>query len=56
MLDAFHGVGTRRALARLAGLGMVRRVTHMPSEGAHWELTEAGQRRARAAAERAEGG
>jgi manganese/zinc/iron transport system permease protein len=56
MLDAFHGVGTRRALARLAGLGMVRRVAHMPSEGAHWELTEAGQRRARAAAERAEGG
>lgn len=54
MLDAYHGVGTRRVLARLAGLGMVRRVVHMPNEGAHWELTEAGQRRARADLSRAE--
>ena len=46
MLDTYHGVGTRRALARLARLGMVRRVAHMPDEGPHWALTEAGHRRA----------
>lgn len=54
MLDAYHGVGTRRVLVRLAGLGLVRRVTHLPSEGAHWELTEAGRRRAHADAVRTE--
>jgi manganese/zinc/iron transport system permease protein len=47
MLDAFHGTGTRRALARLERRGWVRRVDHMPDEGPHWELTETGRREAR---------
>jgi manganese/zinc/iron transport system permease protein len=46
MIDAYHGLGTRRALARLRERGLVRTVGHMPAEGPHWELTEAGRARA----------
>ncbi len=46
-LDTFHGLDTRAALERLERRGYVQRVTHMPDEGPHWELTEAGRREAR---------
>ncbi|MEO1089449.1 MAG: metal ABC transporter permease [Pseudomonadota bacterium] len=41
-VDVFHGLDTRAALARLERRGLVRPVHHMPDEGQHWELTEAG--------------
>jgi manganese/zinc/iron transport system permease protein len=47
MIDAYHGLATRRTLARLEERGMVRPVGHMPTEGRHWELTEKGRERAR---------
>lgn len=47
MLDAYHGLATRSVLARLAERGLVRPVSHMPSEGPHWELTDKGRDRAR---------
>lgn len=46
MLDSFFGLGTRRALRRLEKRGLVEPVRHMPSEGPHWTLTEAGRREA----------
>ena len=42
MIDAYHGLGTRRTLKRLERRGLITPVTHMPSEGHHWELTPAG--------------
>ena len=42
MLDAYHGLRTRRTLRRLERRGLITQVRHMPSEGRHWELTEAG--------------
>ncbi|MBZ8134272.1 metal ABC transporter permease [Afifella sp. IM 167] len=47
MLDAYHGLGTGAVLSRLEGRGLVRRTTHMPQEGPHWELTEEGRAQAR---------
>ncbi|WP_026380771.1 metal ABC transporter permease [Afifella pfennigii] len=47
MLDAYHGLGTGKVLHRLQGRGLVRRTTHMPQEGIHWELTEDGRHEAR---------
>jgi manganese/zinc/iron transport system permease protein len=46
-LDAFHGLDTRPALERLERRGLVERVDHMPDEGPHWELTDAGHSEAR---------
>jgi len=43
MLDAYHGLGTRGVLERLEGRGHVACATHMPGEGRHWRLTEAGR-------------
>jgi manganese/zinc/iron transport system permease protein len=43
MLDAYHGLGTRGVLERLEARGHVARATHMPGEGRHWRLTEAGR-------------
>ena len=42
MVDAFHGMTTRTALAQLSKRGFVRPVQHMPGEGRHWVLTDAG--------------
>jgi manganese/zinc/iron transport system permease protein len=42
MLDAYHGGGTLRALRLLEERGLVARMLHMPDEGPHWRLTEAG--------------
>lgn len=47
MIDTYHGLGTRRALARLLERGLVRQTAHMPTEGVHWELTPAGFEQAR---------
>ncbi len=46
MLNTYFGLGTSRALKRLEGSGLVRSMKHMPGEGEHWQLTEAGQRAA----------
>jgi len=42
MLDAYHRLGTRAVLERLAARGLVAAATHMPGEGGHWVLTVAG--------------
>ncbi len=47
MIDAYHGLRTRRSLKRLERRGLITQVRHMPSEGWHWELTEAGISEAR---------
>jgi len=47
MIDAYHGLRTRRSLKRLERRGLVIQVTHMPDEGRHWELTETGITEAR---------
>lgn len=41
-VDAYHGLHTRRTLARLERQGLVHRIRHMPTEGPHWELSPAG--------------
>ncbi|HSK40584.1 MAG TPA: metal ABC transporter permease [Arenibaculum sp.] len=46
MIDAYHGLATRRTLFRLHERGLVRPVRHMPSEGLHWALTDKGRERA----------
>ena len=46
-LNTFHGLETADALERLERRGYVQRVRHMPDEGPHWELTDAGRREAR---------
>jgi manganese/zinc/iron transport system permease protein len=43
MVNAYYGVGTEATLQRLEERGLVERVRHMPEEGAHWELTDAGR-------------
>jgi len=47
MIDAYHGLGTRRTLKRLERRGLVVSVRHMPNEGRHWELTSNGIEEAR---------
>ena len=47
MLDSFYGVRTRWILRRLEQRGLVAPVAHMPQEGPHWALTEAGRDEAR---------
>jgi manganese/zinc/iron transport system permease protein len=42
MVDCYHGVGTREALAKLQGRGLVMPVPHAPETTTHWELTPAG--------------
>lgn len=42
MIDAYHGLRTRRTLKRLERRGLIVPLVHMASEGRHWELTEAG--------------
>ena len=42
MLDAYHRLGTRAVLERLANRGLVAAAGHMPGEGAHWVLTATG--------------
>ena len=42
MLDAYHRLGTRAVLDRLAARGLVAAASHMPGEGGHWVLTAAG--------------
>ena len=47
MIDTYHGMATRYALARLAERGLIRPVEHMRGqEGPHWALTDAGFARA----------
>lgn len=46
MLNTYFGLGTGRALRRLEASGLIRSMTHMPGEGEHWQLTEAGRRAA----------
>ena len=43
MLDAYHRLGTRAVLDRLAARGLVTAAAHMPGEGGHWILTATGQ-------------
>jgi manganese/zinc/iron transport system permease protein len=43
MVNAYYGLGTEGTLRRLEERGLVERVAHMPAEGAHWELTDAGR-------------
>lgn len=42
MVDAYHGMPTRQALTRLSKRGLVQPSRHMPDEGRHWVLTDAG--------------
>ena len=42
MLDAYHRLGTRAVLDRLAARGLVIAAAHMPGEGGHWVLTATG--------------
>ena len=43
MIDTYHGVATRHALARLSERGFIEPVEHMRGqEGPHWALTDAG--------------
>jgi manganese/zinc/iron transport system permease protein len=42
MLDAYHRLGTRAVLDRLAKRGLVAAAAHMPGEGGHWVLTATG--------------
>ncbi len=46
MLNAYMGLGTRRALRRLESDGLIKHVRHMPEEGSHWQLTGAGRQAA----------
>lgn len=46
MLNAYHGRQTASSLEALDRRGLVKRAEHMPEEGAHWELTDAGHREA----------
>jgi manganese/zinc/iron transport system permease protein len=48
MLDTYFGGRSGHVLRRLRRRGMVARVVHMPEEGAHWVLTEAGREQAQA--------
>jgi len=48
MLDTYLGGPTGHVLRRLRRRGLVQRVTHMPEEGAHWVLTDAGRAQAEA--------
>jgi len=41
-LDTFHGMDTRRALARLEERGLIKPVQHQPETTPHWELTASG--------------
>ncbi|NBC33763.1 MAG: metal ABC transporter permease [Alphaproteobacteria bacterium] len=47
MIDAYHGMATRPALSRLSKRGLVQPSRHMPEEGRHWVLTDAGLDEAR---------
>lgn len=42
MVDVYHGMTTRAALERLSKRGLVQPIRHMPGEGRHWVLTDAG--------------
>lgn len=42
MLDAYTGLATGRILKQLEQNGLVRSTRHMPGEGLHWQLTDAG--------------
>jgi manganese/zinc/iron transport system permease protein len=46
MLDAYFRSRTGHVLRRLERRGLVVRVSHMPEEGAHWVLTDAGRQQA----------
>lgn len=48
MLDTYFGGSSGDVLRRLRRRGLVARVEHMPEEGAHWILTDAGRTQARA--------
>ena len=41
-VDAFHGMLTEPQLSDLANRGLVVPARHMPDEGRHWQLTDAG--------------
>lgn len=47
MVDAYMGTATGPALSRLAKRGLVQPSRHMPEEGRHWVLTDAGVDEAR---------
>lgn len=41
-VDAYHGLPTAVILASLDERGLIEEVRHMPDEGRHWRLTDAG--------------
>lgn len=47
-VDAYHGITSTHALGDLAERGLVAPCAHMPEEGRHWALTDAGIARAEA--------
>ena len=55
-VDAYHGMVTEPQLVTLAERGLVTRVQHLPDEGPHWQLTEAGVDHAAARERRQRGG
>jgi manganese/zinc/iron transport system permease protein len=56
MLDAYHRLGTRAVLDRLAARGLVAAATHMPGEGGHWVLTTTGHAEAERLSAEIDGG
>lgn len=46
MMSAYFGTDTAQVFKRLEGRGFINRTTHMPEEGAHWELTPTGMQEA----------
>lgn len=46
MMSAYFGTNTARVFERLESRGFISRTTHMPEEGEHWELTQAGRQEA----------
>lgn len=48
MINAYHGIDTSAALARLADRGLVASVSHPPETTRHWKLTAAGRKKAEA--------
>ncbi len=46
MLNTYFGVRTEAVLRRLQSSGLVDSVRHMPKEGTHWRLTDAGHKAA----------
>jgi manganese/zinc/iron transport system permease protein len=46
MLQSLYGHAIRRQLSELQRAGLITAASHMPEEGRHWQLTQAGQQEA----------